>query len=172
MRTPAREPRSAAGPDASTPASSRSDAVFPARVDAADLRERIPIGALTFVHSRSSGPGGQNVNKLSTRVTLLFALRDTVLLSPADIRRVRGRLAGRISKEGILRVSSSRFRTQRANRDATVERFYELLAEALAPPPPRTPTSVPRREKRRRLVDKLHRGERKKLRSGIREHDG
>ena len=128
------------------------------------LRRRIPEDELTFKFTRSRGPGGQNVNTLSTRATLLFDLDRCEALSPEQKQRVRSRLHGRISKEGMLRVVSMRHRTQRRNREAAVDRFYELLAVALRRPKPRKPTTVPARTRRKRLVDKRKRGELKRLR--------
>ena len=77
---------------------------------------------LVFNMSRSSGPGGQNVNKVNTRVTLLFDLEGSTSLSAEQRALVRQRLPGRISKEGVLRVVSQRHRTQLANRDAVSAR--------------------------------------------------
>ncbi len=87
----------------------------------------IPDEELTFTTSRSSGPGGQNVNKLSTRVTLLFNVDDSPRLSVEQRGLLRLHLAGRISRAGVLRVVSQRHRTQLANKDAAVARFAELL---------------------------------------------
>jgi ribosome-associated protein len=128
------------------------------------LRRRIPEDAFTFNFARSSGPGGQNVNKVSTRVTLLFDLKGTTALSEEQKRRIRTKLRGRISKEGFLRVVSMRHRTQRANRKAATDRFYEVLAEVLSRPKPRRATGIPARVRRERLRQKRLRGELKKLR--------
>jgi ribosome-associated protein len=90
----------------------------------------IPEAELEFATSRSSGPGGQNVNKVSTRVTLLWNVDASPSISDKQRALVRERLAGRISREGVLRVSSQRHRTQLGNREAAVARFAELLADA------------------------------------------
>ena len=128
------------------------------------LRERFPEELLTFTFSRSGGPGGQNVNKVNTRVTLLLDLDGCDALNETEKRRIRARLGGRISKDGHLRVVCLRHRTQRANREAAVERFFELLAAALHSPKPRRSTGVPARERRKRLEEKRRRGEGKRLR--------
>ena len=117
----------------------------------------IPDGEIAFTTSRSSGPGGQNVNKVDTRVTLLFDLAGSPSLSEEQKDLLRSRLAGRINKEGVLRVVSQRHRTQSANREAVVDRFARLLREALTPDKERIPVRVPFGEKERRLEEKRHR---------------
>ncbi len=119
---------------------------------------------LRFTYSRSSGPGGQNVNRVETRVTLLFDVFGSPSLSEGQKRRIASRLATRINKEGILRVVSQRHRTREANRRAAAERFLELLNEALRRQRPRRRTRVPRKARRRRLEGKRRRGELKRLR--------
>ena len=125
---------------------------------------RIPLSELRFTFSRSSGPGGQNINKVSTRVTLFFNVAATPSLTAAQRRRVVSKLHTRIDSRGMLRVVCSRHRTQRANRQAAVERFAALLAEALAPRKPRIKTRVPRIAVVRRLVGKARRSETKRQR--------
>ena len=117
----------------------------------------IPDAELAFTTSRSSGPGGQNVNKVDTRVTLLFDLAASPSLSPEQKELVRARLAGRINKVGVLRVVSQRHRTQSANRDAVVARFAELLRDALVEERERRPPSPPAALNERRLEEKRHR---------------
>jgi len=120
-------------------------------------RLSIPDDEISFTFSRSSGPGGQNVNKLNTRVTLLFDVVRSPSLSDTQRERILGRLATRISREGILRVVSQRHRTQKANREAAAERFAGLIREALTIKRPRRKTGVPRAVKRKRLENKRQR---------------
>jgi ribosome-associated protein len=127
----------------------------------------IPEEELTFLTSRSGGPGGQNVNKLETKVTLRFDLAGSPRLSEEQRQRIRERLATRITRDGVLQVSSQRHRTQAANREAAVARFAELVGEALREETPRKPTKVPRAVKRRRLEDKRRRSETKRGRAGL-----
>src|SRR5689334_3487744 len=97
----------------------------------------IPDEELSFATARSGGPGGQNVNKLETKVILRFDLASSPSLTDEQKARLGERLATRITKDGILQVASQRHRTQAANREAAVERFAELLAEGLREEAPR-----------------------------------
>jgi len=116
--------------------------------------------------SRSTGPGGQNVNKLETRVTLLFDVEGSSSLTETQRQRIRAALRTRITKAGILRITSQRHRTQAANRQAATERFVALLREALTPIKTRRPTKPTRASKTRRLESKKQRGSIKKGRQG------
>jgi ribosome-associated protein len=124
----------------------------------------IPLAELGFATARSSGPGGQNVNKTSTRVTLLFDVAGSPSLSPRQRELLKSRLATRMSKGGVLRVTSQRHRTQAQNRSAAVERFVELLREALAEEAPRVATKIPPPARYRRLEEKRRRSRLKELR--------
>ena len=125
----------------------------------------IPDEEVSFVTSRSGGPGGQNVNKLETRVTLRFDLADSASLSEEQKARLRERLATRITKDGVLHVTSQRHRTQAANREAAVERFAELVRDNLREEPPRKRTRPSRAAKARRLEEKRRRSHRKRERT-------
>jgi ribosome-associated protein len=125
----------------------------------------IPEDELEFRTSRSSGPGGQNVNKTSSRVTLFFDVKSSPSLSDEDRARILEQLQNRISKDGRLQVSSQRHRSQTQNRDAALARLADLLRWALEEREPRRPTSVPSSAERRRLAEKRRRGEIKRTRS-------
>ena len=125
----------------------------------------IPDEELEFATSRSSGPGGQNVNKVNTRVSVLFDVDRSTVLSDEQRSLLRERLGGRISRAGIMRVVSQKHRTQLANRDAAVERFTLLLRDALTEKAERVPLKVPRAVKERRLDEKRRRGGLKRERS-------
>lgn len=119
---------------------------------------------LTFSFDRSPGPGGQNVNKTSTRVTLHFDVSGSMSLSGAQKGKVRKALPTRINQDGVLRISSSKERTQLANRRAALNRFIELMVEAFKTTKPRKKTQVPASAQRRRLDGKAKRGVVKRLR--------
>jgi ribosome-associated protein len=112
---------------------------------------------LVFKTSRSSGPGGQNVNKVNTRVTLFFDVVNCRGLSDTQKQRIRARLARRADKNGVIRVISQKFRTQTANRRAAVERLQRLLADALRIRPARKKTTIPYAAEQRRLEQKRRR---------------
>lgn len=121
---------------------------------------------LSFEYVRSSGPGGQNVNKVATAVQLRF----DVTRSPSLSEEVKARLvklAGkRVSADGILVIEAKRYRAQEQNRFDALERFYGLLKKASQRPRTRKPTSPTRASKERRLEGKRKRAEIKRSRQG------
>ena len=125
----------------------------------------IPENEIRITASRSGGPGGQNVNKVSSKVTLSFDVRGSAVLSEEQKRKIIGRLATRISKEGILQIVSQRTRSQELNRLDAVERFSELLRRALTPQTPRIKTRVSEAAKQRRIDEKKKHGLTKQKRS-------
>ena len=125
------------------------------------------LDELRFTATTAGGPGGQHVNKVSTKVTLLFDLDASPSLAEADKARIRETLAGRIGKDGVLRVVSQTSRSQFANKEIALERFAALLREALTPRPPRRKTRATLASKLRRLDDKKRQGERKRQRRDL-----
>ena len=124
-------------------------------IDEAELEE-------SFV--RASGPGGQNVNKLSTAVQLRFDIRRSPNL-PEDVRERAERLAGRrLTKDGVLVLIAQRHRTQERNRADALERLIALLQEAAVRPTPRRATRPTRASKERRIEGKKRRADVKRLR--------
>jgi ribosome-associated protein len=120
---------------------------------------------LVFTASHSSGPGGQNVNKVSSRVTLWFDVVNSPSLSQEQKDLVMRRLATRIGKDGVLRVISQQTRSQAENKELAVERFAELMQDALRQTPLRKKTRVSKGAKMRRLEEKKQRGSLKQERS-------
>ena len=112
---------------------------------------------------RSSGPGGQNVNKVSTAVQLRFDVHASSLPEEAKARLIH--LAGnRITSEGVLLIEAKRFRTQEQNREDAIHRFVELVRKSLVEPKARGKTKPTAASKEERLKEKKRRGEIKKLR--------
>ena len=136
----------------------------PLRIDAKVV---IPASDLTIEAVRSSGPGGQNVNKVSSKVELRFDLAQTAALSGPVKARLRALAGKRLDAEGRIRLVSQRTRDQARNRQDALDRLAELIREALVPPRPRKPTRPTRASKARRLDDKRRQSSKKRLRGQI-----
>lgn len=113
---------------------------------------------------RASGPGGQNVNKVASRASLLLDFETCDALKGWQRKRIRERLSTRISADGRLRVVSQQARTQIANRELAEQRLIELLKQAFARQTPRIATKPTRSSQRRRVDEKRKRGDTKRLR--------
>ena len=122
----------------------------------------IPTSELTLAFSRSSGPGGQNVNKTSTRVELSFDVINSSSLSEFQRERIIDRFCHRLHKSGVLTVVSDRYRSQGRNRLDSERKLIELLQETLKPPPPKRRKTKPGRNARKRRLDSKKRQAEKK----------
>lgn len=127
----------------------------------------IPESEFEFKASTSSGPGGQHVNKNQTRVTLFYDVDGSEHFNSRQKNRICKKLASRIDKEGVLRVSSQKHRSQRANKEAAVEKLGELLNKALKVQPKRKRTGVPKSQKVKRLEEKRKKSQKKELRKDV-----
>jgi ribosome-associated protein len=128
---------------------------------------RIDEAEVEFQFVRSSGPGGQNVNKVATAVQMRFDARNSPSL-PDAVRERLIKLAGsRITREGVLIITARRFRTQDRNRADVLERFVQLVERASRPVVPRKPTRPSTASRERRLKEKQQRSEKKRLRGTL-----
>jgi ribosome-associated protein len=131
-------------------------------LDERDLEER-------FI--RAAGPGGQNVNKVSTAVELRFNLNGHTEM-PDDVRARLERLAGRrLTLDGEIVIRADAHRTQDRNRSEALARLVALVDQATHRPKPRKPTRVPKAQKQKRLEHKAKRGDVKAKRGKVRDHD-
>ncbi len=122
---------------------------------------------LKFRMSRSSGSGGQHVNKVSTRVELLFDVIRSQALSEAEKALILKRLASRINQEGILQMASDASRSQLLNKNAVIKKFDQLLVHALQPVKERPETSAFTADKRKRIRIKKQTAEKKAARRKV-----
>lgn len=125
----------------------------------------IPNHEIRFEFSRSGGPGGQHVNKVSTRVDCVFDVANSPSLSAMQRERILSALAGRIGRDGLLRVSASGSRSQWKNREEAVEKLISLLKGALKVRAPRLPSRPTAGARERRHAAKKIRSQRKRSRS-------
>jgi ribosome-associated protein len=125
----------------------------------------IPEGELYFTASRSSGAGGQNVNKVSTRITLWFDVLKSPTLSAEEKQQILKKLPTRVNKAGILWVNAQQTRSQVGNRELALQRFVELIEQALTKPRFRKKTRISRRVQEERIAEKKRRSRVKASRS-------
>ncbi len=131
-----------------------------------NARVTIPASELSLAFSRSGGPGGQNVNKVSSKVDLRWNPQTSLALGEDDRAWLLQKLRNRLTSDGTLIVTSTLTRDQIQNRDDATSKLTLIVRAALDRPKPRRPTKVSRGAKRRRVADKRHHAEKKANRSG------
>jgi ribosome-associated protein len=125
------------------------------------IREKGLERECSFTAVRSSGPGGQNVNKVATKVELAFHVNHSELLSDDEKKTISLKLASKINEEGYLKISDSSSRSQATNRENVLEKFYATIEKALIKPKKRKPTKIPKAVKERIKVSKIKASEKK-----------
>ena len=122
------------------------------------------IGEIQFRTSRSSGPGGQHVNKTETRVELLWSLTGSLCLNEKQKAILRNKLGRRITEDGLLVMASEKYRSQHRNKAEVTERFLDLVQASLVPVKKRRPTAPTRSSVEDRIKNKKIRAELKRSR--------
>lgn len=131
------------------------------------LKGRDFIAEFRFSTSRSGGPGGQNVNKVSSKVELRFNVFNSNLLSTEEKEIIKFKLVNKINGEGDLILVSQTERSQLANKEKVIDKFYSILVKALTPIKKRKPTKPSKTSKEKRLAGKKINAEKKSLRKHI-----
>lgn len=135
--------------------------------EAKTLPFTLPIHEIEFTFARSSGPGGQNVNKVNTKATLRWPLLECTSIPEVFLSRIRLKLAPQLTAGGDIVITSDRFRDQIRNRADCLEKFQALLIQALHVPKKRKKTRISRGIKRENLNKKRRHSEKKKMRRGF-----
>ncbi len=129
-----------------------------------DLKERNPEREFVFVASRSGGPGGQNVNKVNTKVELRFNIQATFILNDEEKELLLRKLKNKINREGELVLVSQSERSQLLNKEAVIGKFYDLVSKALTIPAKRRATRPTAASRIKRLEAKRNQADKKKFR--------
>lgn len=122
------------------------------------------LNELTFKATRSSGAGGQHVNKVSSKVELIFNLIESSVFNEEQKERLQHKLQNRLSKEGVLMLQCDESRSQHSNKALAIKRFLELIETSLIIPKKRIPTKIPRAVIKKRLKSKRNLSDKKAFR--------
>jgi ribosome-associated protein len=133
-------------------------------MDPEELKERNPEREFVFIASRSGGPGGQNVNKVSTKVELRFNIAGTLLISDDEKELLLRKLKNKINREGELILKSQSERSQLLNKEAVIKKFYDIVSKALTLPVKRRSTRPTAASRRKRLEEKRNQADKKRFR--------
>ncbi len=120
----------------------------------AEIKRRIPDEELEFRFYRAGGPGGQNVNKVSTAVQMRFDAKNSPSLNDYTRERLMKKAGSRLTLDGVIVITATRFRTQERNREDAIERLEQMVAEAAVRQAYRVPTKPTRSSKEKRLKAK------------------
>ncbi len=131
------------------------------------LTARSLLPEIEFTTSRSSGPGGQNVNKVNSRVTLRFDIKQSQLLTEEQREVLLNKLATKLTTEGVLLINVQDSRSQVENKEGAVTRFEALIRKAFTKPKPRKKTKPSKAAKEKRVTEKKQRSEKKKWRQKL-----
>ncbi|MBN1927087.1 MAG: aminoacyl-tRNA hydrolase [Prolixibacteraceae bacterium] len=131
------------------------------------LKDRDFSPELTFSASRSSGPGGQNVNKVNTRVELRFSIVNSEILSDEEKELLQSRLKNKINILGELVITAQNNRSQLKNKQEAIDKFYAMLEKALTPRKKRKPTKPTQASVEKRLTEKRIKSEKKNMRGKV-----
>jgi ribosome-associated protein len=118
----------------------------------------------SFQASRSSGAGGQNVNKVNSRIELRFSITNSLILSDEEKAILFAKLSSKLTDDGTLIITSQVSRSQLENKELCIEKFYQIIEKALIPKKPRRPTKPTAASKRKRLDEKKGNSEKKQMR--------
>ncbi len=122
------------------------------------------LNELTFKAIRSSGAGGQHVNKVSSKIELIFNLEESFIFNEEQKERLQNKLQNRLTKEGVLMLQCDESRSQHKNKELVIKRFLELIEKSLIIPKKRVPTKIPRIVIKKRLKSKRNLSEKKAYR--------
>ncbi|OEK04748.1 hypothetical protein BFP71_14985 [Roseivirga misakiensis] len=132
--------------------------------DPQEISQRDFTSEFEFQSSRSSGPGGQNVNKVETRVSLKFSIPESILLNEPEKDRLMAKCKNRLNAENVLSIHSEKHRSQLRNKEETIAAFRKLIVAAFTDPKPRKKSKPSKAAIRKRLDDKKRHSDKKSSR--------